>query len=86
MKFLQVGGESSGQDQRGQQNARGGTRTPTVAHWILNPARLPISPPSLVSFLEIRKDNLSIEERELTTNPLENDRTEWQFAQSPVRP
>ncbi len=26
--------------------AKGGTRTPTVAHWILNPARLPIPPPS----------------------------------------
>lgn len=27
--------------------ARGGTRTPTVARWILNPVRLPIPPLSL---------------------------------------
>lgn len=32
----------------GRPGAKGGIRTPTVAHWILNPARLPVPPLSLV--------------------------------------
>jgi hypothetical protein len=28
-------------------SAKGGIRTPTVAHWFLKPARLPVPPPSL---------------------------------------
>lgn len=34
-------------------HARRGTRTPTPErYWILNPARLPIPPPSLLNFLK----------------------------------